>query len=174
MKNKINKTQRYIAPLFFGDLINIKIENLFKKRDIVEVPRYYLHKLRQDVMVCVVEIKDIQRFQEEIEEIRLQPPYVTDLFKNGDPPTSVILFNIPDWINIDQFLKGKYTKISSRKIDKRWYPSKFEREYKVTVRDNSLVEEIAQQLNVDPSIIGELDEVPKEEEEYYKSEYQPA
>jgi hypothetical protein len=171
MKPKLNRTHRYIAPMFFGDLINIKIENLFKKRDVVEVPRYYLHSGRKDVIVCVVTIKDIERFQEEIQEIRMQKPYVTDIFKSGNPPTSVVLFSIPEWIDINAFLKGKYTKISKRKIEKCWFPERFEREYRVAIRDPKLIAEIAEDLNVDPSIIGELDSIPAAEEEYYVSEH---
>jgi hypothetical protein len=171
MKTKLNKTHRYIAPMFFGDLINIKIESLFKKRDVVEVPKYYLHSGRKDVIVCVVTIKDVERYQEEIQEIRMQKPYITDIFKSGNPPVSVVLFSIPEWINIDAFLKGEYTKISKRKIEKKWFPERFVREYRVATRDPKLIEEIAEELNVDSSIIGELDEIPNPKEEYYMSEY---
>jgi hypothetical protein len=168
MKMKLNRTHRYIAPLFFGDLINIKIENLFKKRDIVDVPRYYLHKVRKDVLVCVVTIRDMEQFQDYIQDIRLQSPYVNDQMINGNPPVAVILFTIPDWINLDAFLKGKYSKISKRKVEKCWFPERFSREYRVTIRDPKLIEEIAKDLDVDLQIIGELDDVPSVDEEYYQ------
>jgi len=167
----LNRTHRYIAPMFFADLKNSRSEKLFANRQIVERPRYYVHQNRKDVIVCVMKVLDAERFDSSMKELRNDSTYVSDKMVKGDFLRSIVVLKTPAWIRIDKFLEGKYSQIATIKIQKAWFPDSYLREYRVMVKDPKLVEEIAKALDVDPSIIGEMDEIPRLEEEVFN--YQP-
>ena len=170
MKSNLNRTHRYIAPMFFADLINSNSGKLFGNRTVITKPRYYIHPERKDAMVCVTEVLDNERFDSYMKELRNDQSYVLDKIVGTEPLRSMIVLKIPTWINIDNFIKGQYSKVSSIKVQKNWFPEKFIRSYQVLTRDEKLIEEIAKSLDVDPRIIGELDEVPNIEEEIFNNQ----
>ena len=173
MLPNLNRTHKYIAPLFFADLINTKAEKLFSNRTVITKPRYYLHAERRDVIICVTEILKNEQFDSYMRELRNDPSYVLDKIVGTDPLKAMVVLKIPKWINLDNFVKGKYSKISGIKVQKNWFPENFMHSYRVLTRDKTLIAEIAKNLDVDPEIIGELDDIPRIEDELFNHQPTP-